>query len=90
MLTFKQKVFAVVKKIPKGKVLTYIEVARRAGHPLASQAVGNALHTNYDKSIPCHRVVRSDGYIGGYNRGAKMKRAILKKEGVKIKGDYIQ
>ncbi|MBU6370638.1 MAG: MGMT family protein [Patescibacteria group bacterium] len=90
MSAFVEKVFAVVKKIPKGKVLTYAEVARRAGHPQAGQAVGNALHTNHDPRIPCHRVVRSDGFIGGYNRGAKMKRAILKKEGVKIIGNRIR
>ena len=81
MQSFKQKVFAVVKKIPKGKTLTYKEVAVRAGSPLSARAVGNILHTNYDKSIPCHRVVRSDGTFGGYNRGAKKKIALLKKEG---------
>ncbi len=84
MLTFKEKVFAVVKKIPKGSVLTYKEVAMRAGSPRACQAVGNALHTNYDKNIPCHRVVRSDGYSGGYNRGIAKKLAILKREGVDV------
>ena len=80
-MTFKQKVFAIVQKIPKGKTLTYKEVAVRAGSPLSAQAVGNILHTNYDKTIPCHRVVRSDGKFGGYNKGAKSKIALLKKEG---------
>ncbi len=83
-MTFKEKVFSVVKKIPKGKTLTYKEVARRAGSPNAFRAVGNALNTNYDPAIPCHRVVRSDGKTGGYNRGAANKIKILKKEGVKI------
>ena len=79
--TFKQKVFAVVKKIPKGKTLTYKEVAIRAGSPLSARAVGNILHTNYDGSIPCHRVIRGDGKMGGYNRGGIQKKlAILKKE----------
>lgn len=83
-LSFKHKVHAVVKKIPKGKVLTYKEVAKLAGSPGAFRAVGNVLNKNYDPKIPCHRVVRSDGQIGGYNRGADNKIKILKKEGVKI------
>ncbi len=83
-MTFKEKVFSVVKKIPKGKVMTYKEVAIRAGSPNAFRAVGNILNTNYDPKIPCHRVVRSDGQTGGYNRGAANKIKILKKEGVKI------
>ena len=82
--TFKDKVFAVVKKIPRGKVLTYKEVAQRAGSPNAFRAVGNILTTNYNREIPCHRVIRSDGALGGYNRGEKAKREILKKEGYDI------
>ena len=81
MKSFKQKVFDVVSKIPKGKTLTYKEVARRAGRPKASRAVGNILSKNYDPKISCHRVVRSDGKIGKYNRGAKNKLQLLKKEG---------
>jgi len=80
--TFKEKVFEVVVKIPKGKTLTYKEVARIAGSPNAYRAVGSILKTNYDSKIPCHRVVKSDGSLGNYNRGgneAKMK--ILKSEG---------
>lgn len=83
-VTFTQKVYAVVKKIPKGKILTYKEVANKAGSPRAFRAVGNILNKNYDPKIPCHRVVRSDGKTGGYNRGAENKIKILKKEGVKI------
>lgn len=71
-----------MKKIPKGKVLTYKEVAKLAGSPRAYRAVGNILNKNYDKSIPCHRVVRSDGKAGGYNRGRENKIKILKREGV--------
>jgi O-6-methylguanine DNA methyltransferase len=80
MKTFKEKVFEVVRKIPKGRTLTYKEVARRAGSEKAFRAVGNILNTNYDPKIPCHRVVRSDGKTGGYNRGEKLKKEILKKE----------
>lgn len=80
-MTFQEKIYSIVKKIPKGKVLTYKEVARRAGRPLAFRAVGNILNKNYDPSIPCHRVIRSDGKLGGYNRGRGKKVLILRKEG---------
>lgn len=77
---FKEKVFAIVKKIPKGKVLTYKMVAKLAGRPRAWRAVGNFLSKNKNPKIPCHRVIRSDGKIGGYRRGTKKKVALLKKE----------
>lgn len=80
--SFLSKVFAVVAKIPKGKTLTYKQVAEKIGNPSAFRAVGNALNKNFDPRIPCHRVVRSDGKIGGYNRGSELKKEILKKEGV--------
>lgn len=79
---FKEKVLAIVKKIPKGETLTYKAVAVRVGRPGAARAVGSILKTNFDKSVPCHRVVRSDGLMGGYNRGgSKAKMAILRSEG---------
>lgn len=81
MTNFKERVFAVVAKIPKGKVLTYKEVAIKAGRPHAFRAVGNILSTNKDKKIPCHRVIRSDGKIGGYNGNLGEKRALLRAEG---------
>ncbi len=80
-MTFAEKVFAVVAKIPKGKVLTYKEVAEKAGNTKASRAVGNILNKNYNPEIPCHRVVRSDGKIGGYNRGHAQKIKRLRLEG---------
>lgn len=81
-MSFKEQVYAVVKKIPKGKVLTYGEVAKKVGKPGAARAVGTVLSQNYDPKIPCHRVIRADGKIGNYNRGGERgKRAILKKEG---------
>lgn len=82
MKTFKEKVYEAVKKIPKGKVLTYKEVAKKAGSPRAFRAVGNILNKNYDPLIPCHRVIRSDGKIGGYNRGGSLKEKILKLESI--------
>ncbi|MEK7664001.1 MAG: MGMT family protein [Patescibacteria group bacterium] len=78
---FQSKVFKIVQKIPKGKVLTYGQVAKLTGNPKAFRAVGNILNTNYNLSIPCHRVIRSDGKIGGYNRGVDKKLELLKKEG---------
>ncbi len=79
-LNFKQKVLLIIAKIPKGKTLSYKEVAERAGVPKAYRAVGNILNKNYNPKIPCHRVIRSDGKIGGYNRGIKQKKRLLKKE----------
>ncbi len=81
MKTFTEKVYEVVKKIPKGKVLTYMQVAKKAGNAKAFRAVGNILNKNYNPNIPCHRVIRSDGTVGGYNRGVSKKKDILKKEG---------
>lgn len=84
MISFKEKVLKVVKKNPKGKIISYKEVARRAGRSRAWRAVGNILAKNKNPGIPCHRVIRSDGKIGGYNRGVKKKGELLKKEGVEI------
>ena len=84
--SFSSKVIDVVKKIPKGKVLTYKEVAVRAGNAKASRAVGSIMAKNVNKSVPCHRVIRSDGKIGKYNGlQGKSKRALLLKEGAKLK-----
>ena len=85
MKDFSKKVYAVVKKIPKGKVMTYKQVAKAAGNERAFRTVGNILHNNPDlKNIPCHRVVRSDGKVGGYRYGTRKKMALLKKEGASI------
>ena len=80
-LTFKEAVYSVVREIPKGKTMTYKDVAKKIGRPGAFRAVGTALSQNYDPNIPCHRVIRSDGKTGGYNRGGDKKLALLKKEG---------
>lgn len=83
---FKAKVIAIVKAIPKGKTLTYGEVAKLAGSPQSARAVGALMKQNKDKRIPCHRVVSATG-VGGYNglRG-KSKKDILIKEGVTFGG----
>ena len=79
---FSEKVFRVVRGIPRGETRSYRQVARLAGSPRAYRAVGNILNTNYHPDIPCHRVVRSDGTPGGYNRGRAHKLRILSREGV--------
>lgn len=82
-------------RIPKGKVTTYAELARALGKPDAQRAVGQALKRNENApAIPCHRVVRSDGNLGGYSgREEKMirkKLMLLKKEGIEIKKGKIE
>lgn len=78
---FKDRVYEIVKRIPQGETLTYKKVAKLAGFPQAWRAVGNILNKNRNPEIPCHRVIRSDGKVGGYNKGTKKKIALLKKEG---------
>ena len=83
MKTFEQKVKEIVSKIPKGKTMTYKQVAAKAGSPNAARAVGSIMKGNYDPNVPCHRVVRSDGKIGDYNRGGRVEKIRkLKSEGV--------
>lgn len=81
MTDFQKKVYAVVKKIPRGEVLTYKQVALKLGNAKLARVVGNALNKNRDLKVPCHRVIRSDGKIGGYREGTKKKVLLLTKEG---------
>ncbi|MCH8741295.1 MGMT family protein [Patescibacteria group bacterium] len=81
-VSFQRRIYKVVKRIPLGKILTYKEVAERTGHAQAWRAVGNVLAKNRNPQIPCHRVIRSNGQIGNYNRGVKEKLRLLKKEGI--------
>lgn len=79
--TFAQSVYRVVRTIPRGKLMTYAQVAKKIGKPKAYRAVANALNKNYDPAIPCHRVIRSDSALGGYNRGPVAKKRLLTQEG---------
>lgn len=80
--TFTEKVLEIVRKIPKGSVLSYKEVGIKAGSKNGARAVGTIMKNNYDKNIPCHRVIKSDGTLGEYNRGGtKEKARKLKAEG---------
>lgn len=82
---FAESVRAAVRQIPKGDTRTYGEVAAAIGHPGAARAVGTIMRDNYDPTVPCHRVIRSDGKIGEYNRGGpEKKRALLRAEGVAV------
>ena len=84
---FQLKVWAYLRKIPRGSVRTYAQVAKDIGKPLAIRAVANAIGKNpYAPKIPCHRVIRSDGSLGGYSGkgGVKTKRFLLKKEGINL------
>ena len=90
-MTFSQKVYKVVSKIPAGKVMTYKQVAEKAGSPRAYRAVGTLMKNNPDKkSIPCHRVVCSDGSMGGYAFGGEdAKKKSLVSEGIEFKGNRV-
>ena len=84
---FQVKVWKYLMKIPLGSVKTYSQVAKGIGKPLAVRAVASAIGKNpYSPQIPCHRVIRSDGSIGGYSGkgGIKTKKFLLKKEGIKL------
>jgi len=81
-MTFSQRVYSVVKKISKGSVLTYKQVAEKSGSPKAYRAVGNILSKNTDPLIPCHRVIKTNGDFGGYNGLMGRKIALLNQEGV--------
>ena len=87
---FQSKVYEVCKKIPKGRVSTYKEIAKKL-KTKAYRAVGSALNKNpYAPVVPCHRVVNSDGFVGGFASGTKNKIKLLRKEGVKINKKRIE
>lgn len=78
---FSERVRSVVRSIPKGETLSYKQVAALAGSPNAARAVGTIMKNNYDNTVPCHRVIKSDGSPGGYNRGGEeRKRKLLEQE----------
>lgn len=82
MTDFSEQVRTVVRSIPRGHTMTYAEVALAAGNPKAARAVANVMAKNFDATVPCHRVIRSDGTLGGYNRGGlSRKRQLLENEG---------
>ena len=89
---FTKRVLDIVAQIKRGELMTYAQVAKTAGSPRAYRAVGSILNRNYRQKewqlpfeeiepVPCHRVIRSDGFVGGYARGPKDKERILQLEG---------
>jgi O-6-methylguanine DNA methyltransferase len=89
-MDLRSRVLELTSLIPEGRVTTYAELARAAGRPRAWRAVGNLLSRNpRPLRIPCHRVVRSDGRVGGYSLGKRRKVELLRKEGVEVRGGRV-
>lgn len=92
IMTFRERVYSLTKKIPKGKVATYGQIARLVGSPKAARAVGMFMKTNPDAPCtPCHRVVAADGSLTGYSGagGVLKKKTMLISEGVLFKGEKV-
>jgi len=88
---FEKAVLMATYKIPKGKICTYKRIAEKIGRPKAYRAVGNALHKNpLAPIIPCHRVVRSDGFLAGDKESVETRRRRLLEEGIPIEGDRVK
>lgn len=87
--SFSENCYRILKRVPKGKVTTYAEIAHALGKR-SYRAVGQAMRRNpYAPQVPCHRVVRSDGSLGGYAWGLAKKKALLRSEGIKIQGEKV-
>jgi len=87
---FDERVWEALKRIPKGRVATYKQIAVALGNPNAARAVGNACNRNRDSPrTPCHRVVKSDGSLGAYAKGLKKKAALLRSEGIRVKNKKV-
>ena len=87
---FSKRVWLAILRIPRGKVATYQTIASLAGSPLASRAVGNACNANpFAPHVPCHRVVASNGTLGGYAHGLAKKIALLESEGIVVRKNKI-
>ena len=90
MNSFDEKVWQLLEQIPKGKITTYNEIAKKIDNPKATRAVGNACNKNPNApQVPCHRVVSSNGKIGNYAFGLDRKVQILAKEGIQVKSGKI-
>jgi methylated-DNA-[protein]-cysteine S-methyltransferase len=86
-----QDVYVLLSKIPPGKVSTYGDIAKALGHPKAARAIRRIIANNPNPiSIPCHRVVKSNGEIVGFVYGEQRKREILEKEGIKFQNRIVE
>jgi methylated-DNA-[protein]-cysteine S-methyltransferase len=84
-INFPQKVYNLTSLIPKGKVSTYKKIAQALKNPHAARAIGNALNKNpYTPKVPCHRVIKTNGEVGGFAKGTNRKIAMLRVEGVVV------
>jgi len=92
-MTFREKVYAITAKIPRGCVATYGQIAKLAGNPHAARAVGVCMKTNpFAPRVPCHRVVASDGSLTGFSApgGISKKNKMLRDEGVRFVGEKVE
>ena len=90
MTKFQSECYEALKKVPKGKVITYAGLARMVGRPKAHRAVGSAMNKNpYAPQVPCHRLVKSNGDLGGFATDIKVKIKRLQKEGVVVSDNKI-
>jgi len=87
---FTARVVSMVRRIPPGRVATYGDIARLAGRPRASRAVGNIMRGCSRSDVPCHRVIAAGGRLGGYGGHEAMKRALLAAEGVVVSGSRVR
>jgi O-6-methylguanine DNA methyltransferase len=87
---FTKRVLAAVRRIPAGRVATYGDVAAAAGRPRAARAVGNIMRECSAPGVPCHRVIAAAGALGGYAGNLELKRALLRAEGILVKGSRIR
>ena len=83
-ISFKQRVLSAVRRIPRGRVATYGDVAQLAGSPRAWRAVGNIMRECRDPGTPCHRVIAAGGALGGYGGNIQLKRELLRAEGLDV------
>jgi O-6-methylguanine DNA methyltransferase len=90
MSEFSSRVLAAVRRIPPGRIATYGDVAAAAGRPGAARAVGNVMRDCKRRDVPCHRVVAAAGKLGGYGGNLEMKRALLRAEGLQVRGSTIR
>jgi methylated-DNA-[protein]-cysteine S-methyltransferase len=89
-LNLEHRVYKKLLEVPKGKVTTYSELAKAVGLKNGQRSIGRMMNKNpFPVIIPCHRVILSDGKIGGYAWGEKIKTNMLSKEGIKIKNGKI-
>ena len=88
-MDFAARVLSVVRRIPRGRVATYGEVAALAGRPRAARAVGNIMRDCNRPDVPCHRVIAAGGRLGGYGGSEHIKRALLIAEGVRFRGTRV-